>query len=47
VVAAEPAGRVVVVATSDQALARDVVAAGFHVVPAASLAGLLPGGRGC
>ncbi len=44
-VAAEPAGRVVVVATSDQALARDVVAAGFHVVPAGSLASLLSGGR--
>jgi predicted RNA-binding protein with PIN domain len=44
-VAAEPPGRVVVVASSDQAVARDVVAAGFRVVPAAALAALLSGGR--
>lgn len=45
-VTAEPPGRVVVVASSDQALARDVVAAGFRVVPAAALAALLRGRRG-
>ena len=44
-VAAEPSGRVVVVASSDQAVARDVVAAGFRVVPAAALAALLSGSR--
>jgi predicted RNA-binding protein with PIN domain len=44
-VAAEPVGRVVVVATSDQALARDVVSAGFHVVAAESIASLITGGR--
>ena len=45
-VAAEPSGRVVVVASSDQAVARDVLAAGFRVVPAAALAALLSGNRG-
>jgi predicted RNA-binding protein with PIN domain len=40
-VAAEPEGRVVVVATSDQALARDVARAGARTVPAAALVGLL------
>ena len=43
-VAAEPPGRGVVVASSDQAVARDVVAAGFRVVASAALAALL--GRG-
>jgi predicted RNA-binding protein with PIN domain len=45
-VAVEPSGRVVVVASSDQAVARDVLAAGFRVVPAAALAALLSGGKG-
>ena len=40
-VAAEPAGRVVVVATSDQHVARDVVAAGARAVAAEALVGLL------
>ncbi|MEO5852165.1 MAG: NYN domain-containing protein [Nocardioides sp.] len=40
-VAAEPAGRVVVVATSDQQVARDVVAAGARAVAAEALVGLL------
>ena len=40
-VAAEPAGRAVVVVTSDQAVARDVVAAGFRVVAASALIALL------
>jgi predicted RNA-binding protein with PIN domain len=40
-VAAEPPGRGVVVASSDQAVARDVVAAGFRVVASAALAALL------
>jgi predicted RNA-binding protein with PIN domain len=44
-VAAEPPGRSVVVASSDQAVARDVAAAGFRVVAAATLAGVL-GARG-
>ncbi|HEY0215735.1 MAG TPA: NYN domain-containing protein [Cellulomonas sp.] len=37
IVAAEPRGRVVVVVTGDQALARDVEAAGARVVPSATL----------
>ena len=41
IVAAEPPGRQVVVASSDQAVARDVVAAGFRVVASAALAALL------
>jgi predicted RNA-binding protein with PIN domain len=41
IVAAEPPGRQVVVASSDQAVARDVVAAGFRVVASAALASLL------
>lgn len=40
-VAAEPAGRNLVVASSDQAVARDVEAAGFRVVAARALAHLL------
>ena len=44
-VAAEPPGRSVVVASSDQAVARDVAAAGFRVVAAATLAAVL-GARG-
>ncbi len=40
-VAAEPAGRAVVVASSDQAVARDVASAGFRVVAAAALAQLV------
>jgi predicted RNA-binding protein with PIN domain len=36
-VRAEPAGRVVVVVTSDQEVARDVEATGAWVVPAATL----------
>jgi predicted RNA-binding protein with PIN domain len=40
-VAAEPPGRGVVVASSDQAVARDVVAAGFRVVASAALVQLL------
>jgi predicted RNA-binding protein with PIN domain len=40
-VAAEPPGRNVVVVSSDQAVARDVVAAGFRVVAAEALAQLL------
>lgn len=40
-VAAEPPGRGLVVATSDQAVARDVVGAGFRVVSASALAGLI------
>lgn len=40
-VAAEPTGRVVVVATSDQAVARDVVADGARAVAAEALVGLL------
>jgi hypothetical protein len=43
-VAAEPPGRAVVVASSDQAVARDVRAAGFKVVESGALAALL--GRG-
>lgn len=45
-VAAEPAGRAVVVASSDQEVARDVVAAGFRVVASAALIGLVTGARG-
>ena len=45
-VAAEPPGRAVVVASSDQAVARDVVAAGFRVVAAGALSALLNGSRG-
>jgi predicted RNA-binding protein with PIN domain len=45
-VAAEPPGRAVVVASSDQAVARDVVAAGFRVVAAGALSALLKGSRG-
>jgi predicted RNA-binding protein with PIN domain len=41
IVAAEPPGRQVVVASSDQAVARDVAAAGFRVVASAALASLL------
>jgi predicted RNA-binding protein with PIN domain len=44
IVAAEPAGRQVVVASSDQAVARDVAAAGFRVVASAALAALLQRG---
>jgi predicted RNA-binding protein with PIN domain len=40
-VAAEPPGRGVVVASSDQAVARDVVAAGFRVVASSALVQLL------
>lgn len=40
-VAAEPRGRVVVVVTGDQALARDVVLGGARAVPASTLMGLL------
>jgi predicted RNA-binding protein with PIN domain len=45
-VAAEPQGRGVVVASSDQAVARDVVASGFRVVTARTLAALLGSNRG-
>ncbi len=45
-VAAEPPGRAVVVASSDQAVARDVEASGFRVVAAAALASVLKGSRG-
>ncbi len=45
-VATEPAGRAVVVASSDQAVARDVEAAGFRVVASAALSALLRGTRG-
>jgi len=45
-IAAEPTGRAVVVASSDQAVARDVTAAGFRVVAAAALAQLVVRGRG-
>ena len=45
-VAAEPAGRAVVVVSSDQEVARDVVAEGFRVVAAGALAALLKGSRG-
>lgn len=45
-VAAEPAGRAVVVASSDQAVARDVVASGFRVVAAGALSSLLERSRG-
>lgn len=44
-VAAEPRGRAVVVASSDQAVARDVTTAGFRVVSSPALAALLAGGR--
>ena len=44
-VAAEPPGRGVVVVTSDQAVVRDVVAAGFRAVQASALAALLAPGR--
>jgi predicted RNA-binding protein with PIN domain len=44
-VAAEPAGRAVVVVSSDQEIARDVTAAGFRVVSSAALSGLLRGSR--
>jgi predicted RNA-binding protein with PIN domain len=40
-VAAEPEGRVVLVVTSDQALARDVARAGARVVPASVLAAVI------
>ncbi|SED35488.1 YacP-like NYN domain-containing protein [Nocardioides exalbidus] len=40
-VAAEPRGRVVVVVTDDQALARDLVRDGARVVPSAALIGLV------
>lgn len=40
-VAVEPRGRVVVVVTGDQAVARDVARAGARVVPAAALLGVL------
>jgi hypothetical protein len=40
-VAAEPPGRGVVVASSDQAVARDVLAAGFRVVASSALVQLL------
>jgi predicted RNA-binding protein with PIN domain len=40
-VAAEPPGRSVVVVSSDQAVARDVAAAGFRVVTAATLGAVL------
>ncbi len=43
-VAAEPAGRCVVVASSDQEVARDVVASGFRVVDARALSALLSRG---
>ncbi|MCF6377264.1 NYN domain-containing protein [Nocardioides KLBMP 9356] len=42
-VAAEPRGRVVVVVSGDQAVARDVVRAGARAVPAAALVGLVTG----
>jgi len=45
-VAAEPAGRAVVVVSSDQEVARDVVAAGFRVVASGALTALLRGTRG-
>ena len=45
-VAAEPTGRAVVVASSDQAVARDVMAAGFRVVAAGALTAVLTGSRG-
>ena len=45
-VAAEPAGRAVVVVSSDQEVARDVVAAGFRVVAASALFALIGGARG-
>ena len=45
-VAAEPPGRAVVVVSSDQAVARDVVATGFRVVSAGALTSLLRGSRG-
>lgn len=45
-VAAEPAGRAVVVVSSDQEVARDVLAAGFRVVAAGALTALLRGTRG-
>ena len=45
-VAAEPRGRAVVVVSSDQAVARDVVAAGFRVVAAGALSALVHGSRG-
>jgi predicted RNA-binding protein with PIN domain len=45
-VAAEPAGRAVVVVSSDQEVARDVRTAGFRVVAAGALAALLKGSRG-
>jgi predicted RNA-binding protein with PIN domain len=45
-VAAEPRGRAVVVVSSDQEIARDVVAEGFRVVAAGALAGVLRGSRG-
>jgi hypothetical protein len=41
IVAAEPRGRALVVASSDQAVARDVEAAGFRVVASAALGALL------
>ncbi len=41
-VAAEPRGRVVVVVSSDQAVARDVVRSGARAVPASALTGILP-----
>jgi predicted RNA-binding protein with PIN domain len=44
-VAAEPPGRPVVVASSDQAVADDVRAAGFRVVAAAALAAVVGGRR--
>lgn len=40
-VAAEPRGRVVIVVTGDQAVARDVVRSGARAVPAAALIGML------
>lgn len=40
-VAAEPRGRVVVVVTGDQALAKDVVRSGARAVPASSLIGVI------
>ena len=43
-VAVEPAGRPVVVVTSDQEVVRDVVAAGARAVAASSLVGLLDRG---
>lgn len=45
-VAAEPPGRSVVVATSDRAVERDVVAAGFRVVSAEALGALVLRARG-